>query len=442
MFPSDRCCRLRPVTTSIAAAPALSRLAGQISERTSIELFAGGGGLALGLHRAGFRHVAVNELDVRSLETLRANYASATRPVRKRWPLLEGDVRAQPWSRYRDQVTLLAGGAPCQPFSIGGVHRGDEDPRNLWPAFIDVTRRVRPLAVLGENVRGLTRAAFVPYLDYICDRLSAPHLGPEDNEGWRDHHERLLACLAADDVPHDERYLVDRRVLLAADYGIPQLRYRLMIVAFRADLGVDWDYDADWGERWVWPAQTHSREALMAELEDGAYWSHHGLGARPYDVPPSKRKAVDEARDRLRGRGSVERWQTLRDALSGLPDPVEGREHPSINAHVGIPGARLYPGHSGNDLDWPAKTIKAGVHGVPGGEHVILLDDGGHRYMTVRETARVQTFPDRWKFNGPRSEASRQIGNAVPVRLGTIMGKRISKSLDDAATKLQREAER
>ena len=113
-----------------------------------------------------------------------------------------------------------------------------------------------------------------------------------------------------------------------------------------------------------------------------------------------------------------------------LPEPEDGVESPKIKHHVGIPGARLYKGHSGNPLDWPAKTIKAGVHGVPGGEHVICLDNGGHRYMTVRECARVQTFPDPWVFKGPRSEASRQIGNAVPVRLARIMGKAIAASLE------------
>jgi len=100
--------------------------------------------------------------------------------------------------------------------------------------------------------------------------------------------------------------------------------------------------------------------------------------------------------------------------------------------HVGIPGARLYKGHSGNPLDWQAKTIKAGVHGVPGGEHVVLLDDGTHRYLTVRECARVQTFPDDWHFKGPRSEASRQIGNAVPVRLAKIMGTAVMGAIQDA----------
>jgi DNA (cytosine-5)-methyltransferase 1 len=101
--------------------------------------------------------------------------------------------------------------------------------------------------------------------------------------------------------------------------------------------------------------------------------------------------------------------------------------------HVAIPGARLYKGHTGNALDWPAKTIKAGVHGVPGGEHIVLLDGGGQRYLTVRECARVQTFPDSWTFSGPRSEASRQIGNAVPPMLAHVVGLRIAETLENAS---------
>lgn len=399
--------------------------------RTSIELFAGGGGMALGLHEAGFRHIAVNEIDERSLGTLRANHASASRPVRNRWPLLEGDVRSQAWDRYAGQVTLLAGGAPCQPFSIGGVHRGDEDPRNLWPAFIDVVRRVRPLAVLGENVRGLAREAFRPYLDYICDRLAMPHLVPYDGESWQEHHARLRVAIEHRDSPPDERYVVDRRVVLAADYGVPQLRYRLFVVAFRADLAVEWDECAPYGARWSWPEATHSREALLVTQVDGSYWDEHGIAPQPVSVPKSRIRAVEEARERLRA-GEIERWRTLRDALRGLPEPVNGQECPGWNFHVGVPGARIYKGHSGNRLDWPAKTIKAGVHGVPGGEHVVLLDNGEYRYLTVRECARVQTFPDSWVFVGPRSEASRQIGNAVPVALARVMGRRILASLDAA----------
>lgn len=423
------------VTTLAELAPAAdSRVLAEA--RTSVELFTGGGGLALGLHEAGFRHIAVNERDERSLDTLRANFASPTRDDRDRWPLLPGDARSQPWDDYASEATLVAGGAPCQPFSIGGVHRGDEDERNLWPTFIDVVHRVKPLAALGENVRGLAREAFRPYLDYICDRLSAPGLTPEDDESWQEHDARLRDALFNEDVPPEERYLVDRRVIVAADYGVPQLRYRLFIVAFRADLEVSWDHEAPYEERWDWPTPTHSRDGLIAALEDGSYWSEHGLKRRPSPVSKSRRRAVDKARE-----DGATRWRTLRDALSGnlgygdyspLPAPRAGREAKGFNFHVGIPGARLYKGHSGNSLDWPAKTIKAGVHGIPGGEHVALLDDGSHRYLTVRECARVQTFPDWWKFEGPRTEASRQIGNAVPVHLATIMGTHVGDTIDTA----------
>jgi DNA (cytosine-5)-methyltransferase 1 len=405
-------------------------------DRTSVELFTGGGGLALGLHEAGFRHLAVNEKDERSLSTLKANYASNSLPGNDRWPLLAGDAREQPWDDYAGTATLVAGGAPCQPFSIGGVHRGDEDERNLWPTFIDVVRRVKPLAAIGENVRGLARESFRPYLDYICDRLSAPGLAPEGNESWQEHDARLRTALSEDDIQADERYLVDRRVVLAADYGVPQLRYRLFIVAFRADLEVSWDPEAPYGKRWNWPTSTHSADALIAALEDGSYWDEHGLKSRKFTVPKSRRKAVDEAREKR-----TARWRTLRDALVGnlgygayqpLPSPRNGRETAGFNFHVGIPGARLYKGHSGNQLDWPAKTIKAGVHGIPGGEHIALLDNRKHRYLTIRECARVQTFPDWWTFEGPRTEASRQIGNAVPVHLATVMGNHVGETIDRA----------
>lgn len=428
------------MTTSAPPAPARA-LQVLATQPTSIELFSGGGGLALGLHDAGFRHVAVNERDTRSLETLKANHASAERHERERWPVVPGDVRSLGWERYAGQATILAGGAPCQPFSLGGVHGGDEDERNLWPAFIDVARQVKPLALIGENVRGLTRPKFLPYLDYICDRLSAPALAPEAGESWQEHDARLRDALEHEDVPDRERYLVDRRVLLAADYGVPQLRHRLFIVAFRGDLGLEWDDEAPYGARWEWPAPTHSKDCLLADLADGAYWHEHGLDPRPCEIPASRRKAAEAARA-----AGLARWRTLRDALTGrlgygsfkpLPTPLDGQQHPNFNFHVGIPGARLYQGHSGNSLDRPAKTIKAGVHGVPGGEHIVLLDDGSHRYLTVRECARVQTFPDSWTFKGPRSEASRQIGNAVPVRLAKIMGAHVLDSIAHAVQDLE-----
>ena len=225
-------------------------------------------------------------------------------------------------------------------------------------------------------------------------------------------------------------------MIVAADYGVPQLRYRLFIVAFRADIGVPWDHEAPYGERWDWPAPTHSQDALLAALEDGSYWAEHGLKPRPHQIPSSRRSAVAMARE-----DGLTRWRTLRDALTGklgygdyrpLPPPKDGEEAKGFDFHIGVPGARLYKGHSGNPLDWPAKTIKAGVHGIPGGEHIALLDDGRHRYLTIRECARVQTFPDSWTFKGPRTEASRQIGNAVPVHLAKIMRTHVGETIDRA----------
>ena len=397
--------------------------------------------MALGLHEAGFQHLAVNELDDRSVETLRANFADPQLPEDQRWPLFPGDVRQQGWDVFDGQIALCAGGVPCQPFSLGGVHRGETDHRNLWPAFIEVVKETRPKAVLGENVRGLARPAFLPYLDYICDWLSVPSVSPVPGEGWLEHHQRLRRVTG--EIPGDERYRVDRRVVCAADYGVPQLRYRLFVVAFREDQIEEWDAAAPYGERWSWPERTHSREALLDAQRVGSYWDAHGLDSRPLDKVGSGGRG---SRSNGSGQSSVDGvlpWRTLRDALSGgldegglspLPEPVDGEESPDFTFHIGIPGARLYKGHTGNSLDWPAKTIKAGVHGVPGGEHVVLLDDGTHRYLTVRECARVQTFPDWWSFMGPRSEASRQIGNAVPVRLARIMGEHIAGMLEHDAT--------
>ena len=113
----------------------------------------------------------------------------------------------------------------------------------------------------------------------------------------------------------------------------------------------------------------------------------------------------------------IERWRTVRDALRGLPEPVDYVEHPSVLNHIGNPGARAYPGHTGSPLDEPAKTLKAGDHGVPGGENMLRRPDGTVRYFTVREAARLQGFPDTYRFSGAWTECLRQLGNAVPVDL-------------------------
>jgi DNA (cytosine-5)-methyltransferase 1 len=382
----------------------------------SIELFAGAGGLALGVHEAGFRHLLVNELNRHACNTLRTNVATdlESESEGESWPLLAGDVATIDWHSFAGRVDLLAGGAPCQPFSLGGRHLGDQDGRNLFPQVFRALRELRPRAFLLENVRGLLRESFRPYFEYILDQLHEPYRSPKAREPWERHKARLERRNGRSVGSESDRYTVYFKLVNAADYGLPQNRHRVLIVGFREDLGVNW----------AWPQQSHSQDALLLAQLDGSYWEEHLIP--PQGIP----SLSDAKRRRLAQIEPAEaRWLTLRDALEGLPEPVDGQEHPAIANHVGVPGARLYAGHTGNRLDWPAKTVKAGVHGVPGGEHVLIRSDGSHRYLTVRECARLQGFPDSYTFAGSRSEAMRQIGNAVPVPLGRLIATQIADKL-------------
>jgi DNA (cytosine-5)-methyltransferase 1 len=390
---------------------------------TSIELFTGGGGLAWAMHEASFQHLLVNEIDHRACETLRINVAADLNPQHAGpdqptdlWPLYEEDVDRVDFGPWAGRVDVVAGGVPCQPWSLGGAHKGYDDPRNLWPQLFRCIRETRPKAVIAESVRGLLRPSFSPYYQYILRELEAPFEERVEGEDWRDHNKRLQKILGAD-RDASERYDVWCLPVNAADYGIPQVRQRVFVIAFRKDLGLG---------GWKPPRATHSETNLLAAQNDGTYWEEHGVSPRP-----------ELARGSV---GTVEvqkkRWQTLRDATTDLPEPLGSRvEHPDWIHHYGWPGARHYPGHTPNDLDRPAKTVKAGVHGVPGGETVVQLDDGGIRYMTVREVARVMTFPDSWRLAGPRGEQMRQLGNAVPVRLGRVMADAVAQALRKAALK-------
>jgi len=395
--------------------PSLSSQQDFVSEvGTSIELFSGGGGLALAMHRAGFQHLLLNEYEPRACATLRANVATDARQttlpleeVDDRWPLIEGDVRGIDFNPWLGAVDAVAGGVPCQPFSLGGIHRGPLDERNLWPELLRCVRETRPRAILAENVKGLLRPSFKPYWDYVLREIAAPFEQRVDDEAWQDHDKRLRKSEA---TPGDlsERYDVHYTLVNAADYGVPQVRWRVFVVAFRRDLGINWSF----------PAQTHSWASLAGALQGVGYWEQHGVARRADAVPGS---VSDE--------DGLPRWQTVRDAVGDLPEPVERQEFRGFLHHMGWPGARIYKGHEPNALDRPAKTVKAGVHGVPGGESVLRRDDGSIRYLTVREVARLMTFPDEWRLVGPRGEQMRQLGNAVPVRLGEVMTKAVADAL-------------
>lgn len=155
---------------------------------------------------------------------------------------------------------------------------------------------------------------------------------------------------------------------------------------------------------------------LYDQWVTGEYWETHRVAKRHRPERPEKMEKKLAALRELDPSTLVSPWQTVRDAIADLPDP-ESKAAQSIQAHRFQPGARSYPGHTGSPLDEPAKALKAGDHGVPGGENMLRRPGGSVRYFTVRECARIQTFPDEFIFDGTWGEVMRQLGNAVPVRL-------------------------
>lgn len=386
----------------------------------AIELFAGAGGLGLGISRAGFAPSEIVEWDRWCCDTIRENRRLGTSGI-EGWPEpIEGDVRAVDFRGHEDKIDLVSGGPPCQPFSLGGKHRGHADDRDMWPEAVRAVRETRPRAFVFENVKGLTRATFATYLAYILHQLTHPEVARAKGEGWADHMARLERHHTAGSR-EGLRYNVVHRVLNAANHGVPQRRERVVFVGFRADLGIEWAF----------PEESHSIDALLwSQRRSNNYWERHRVAKRDrtMDVRVHNRAMALLAKPRQKP------WITVRDAIGDLPDP----EHQvGVNArfpdHRFQAGARSYPGHTGSPLDEPAKTLKAGVHGVPGGENMLCRGDGTVRYFSVRESARLQTFPDSYRFHGSWSETMRQLGNAVPVRLAQVIGENVAKRLRAAA---------
>lgn len=394
------------------AAPAADAGPTAVARPTSVELFAGAGGLALGCQRAGFDATVTAEWDAHACNTLRGNKERGN-ALASGWDVHEGDVRDFDWSSLEDTVDLVAGGPPCQPFSAGGLGRAAADERNMFPATANIVAELRPKAFILENVRGLTRKAFADYYEYIQRQLAMPEVTAMHGERWEQHLVRLRRAVAQG-AHHGLAYDVVATLVNAADYGVPQQRHRVFIVGLRRDLNIPWEF----------PAPTHSKDALLHEQWiSGAYWEEH-------EVAKSQRPSRPRTRilDVLDDACPSARWQTVRDALLGLPTPTS---HPSLEDlnHVRQPGARTYKGHTGSPWDWPAKAIKAGGHGVPGGENMLRHLNGAVRYFTVRESARIQTFPDDYELCGSWGEAMRQLGNAVPVRLAETVAHSVHSAL-------------
>ncbi|MDO8753325.1 MAG: DNA cytosine methyltransferase, partial [Anaerolineales bacterium] len=225
-------------------------------------------------------------------------------------------------------------------------------------------------------------------------------------------HESHMGRLEARRAPA----LYDVVVVLvnAADYGAPQKRHRVIVAGLRKDFGV----------RLTPPKPTHSRESLLwDQWVTGEYWKRHGISSPSEKLMLSSDRAVVSRLKENLFEPTEKPWVTVRDALMGLGEP-NGKSN-----HIFQPGARIYPGHTGSPLDQPAKALKAGDHGVPGGENMMVLDNGAVRYFSIRESARLQGLPDTYEFPRSWSESMRQLGNAVPSQLSEAVGRWMASNL-------------
>ncbi|MBZ0272915.1 DNA cytosine methyltransferase [bacterium] len=382
----------------------------------SVELFAGAGGLALGMKNAGFNHALLVERDHSACETFRQNRAHYS-GQKSRWPLREHDVSEIDYAKLRN-IYVVSGGPPCQPFSLGGKHRGFMDKRDMFPEAVRAIRELRPRAFIFENVKGLLRQTFASYFEYILLQLTHPSFKRRASEGWSEHRDRLEKHQTS--RRGRSEYNVVFRLLNAADFGVPQRRERVFIVGFRSDLGI----------RWSFPEGTHSEAVLFrSQWISGEYWENHRI---PGKFRPTLTDRIRIRVEKLSRNPALEfgkkPWRTVRDAIHDLPDPEKTSRNDYLN-HTFVPGARIYRGHTGSPFDEPAKTLKAGDHGVPGGENMLARADGSVRYFTVREAARLQTFPDTYEFPVVWTESMRQLGNAVPVALSETIATSVAKTL-------------
>ncbi|MBR7791167.1 DNA (cytosine-5-)-methyltransferase [Undibacterium sp. FT147W] len=329
-----------------------------------LELFAGAGGLAIGMERAGFESVLLNELDKHACNTLRKN--------RPDWNVVEGDISKISFTQYRDQIDILSGGFPCQSFSYAGKQLGFEDTRGtLFYEFARAVRETNPKVLLGENVRGLL------------------------------NHDNGETLKTISNIIRDLGYtLVEPHVLKAMFYQVPQKRERLFLVGIRNDL-------AD-KVKFAWPSSYKRILTMRDALKKGELY--------PCDVPTSEGQTYPKRKAEILK--MVPPGGYWRD----LPDNIQ-REYMMKSYYLG-------GGKTGmaRRLSWdePSLTLTC----APAQKQTERCHPEETRPLTVREYARIQTFPDDWQFAGPVSAQYKQIGNAVPVNLAHAMGRALVRLLN------------
>ncbi len=315
-----------------------------MTELSCLEICAGAGGQALGLEMAGFSHTAAVEIEPEACETLRLNRPS--------WTTIEGDVRTIRGRDYRG-VDLLAGGVPCPPFSMAGHQFGSNDDRDLFPEALRLVREAKPAAVMLENVRGLAGRRFSAYREAIIRQLEA--------SGYR----------------------AEWRLLQAADFAVPQLRPRFILIAMRPRTL----------RRFEWPTGGAERTTVGEALKD---------------------LMADQ------GWPGADRWAAGANRIA--PTLVGGsRKHG---------GPDLGPTRARNE--W----LNLGVDGRGIADAVPTADDPIDFVprLTLRMAARIQGFPDSWQFAGRKTATYRQIGNAFPPPVAHALGTAVAEALRGSPT--------
>ena len=330
---------------------------------TSIELFAGAGGLALGLEKAGFEAVALNEIDKDACQTLRAN--------RPKWNVIEGSITDIEFALYKG-IDFISGGFPCQAFSYAGKKMGFEDTRGtLFFEFARAIKECQPRLFLGENVRGLLK-----------------------HDGGR-----TLATIQS--VLTELGYtLIPPKVLKAIFYRVPQKRERLIIVGIRNDLVKHAPF--------LWPSPYHKILALQDALKAGELYST--------DVPPSVGQHYPKRK---------------REIMEHVPAGGYWRDLPDdLQREYMLKSYYLSGGKTGmaRRLSWDSPSLTLTC--APAQKQTERCHPEETRPLTVREYARIQTFPDEWEFKGSLSSQYKQIGNAVPVNLALAIGRSLIATLN------------
>lgn len=306
----------------------------------SIEICAGAGGQALGLEMAGFKHIALVEYEKKYCETLKKN--------RPEWNIICKDVKNFSGKPYRNKIDLLAGGVPCPPFSVAGKQLGSDDERDLFPEALRLIEEINPKAVMLENVRGFLDPTFKDYRESILKRID--ELG----------------------------YNVQIKLLNASDYGVPQLRPRIVIVGIRKDVQGKFSYPLPTSEKVKTVGETLLDLMKKNHWQNANEWAKQASTIAPTIVGGSKKH--------------------------GGPDlgPIRARK---AWAQLGVDG-------KGIANEAPEKDFE----GMP--------------RLTPRMIARIQGFPDTWNFGDKKTAACRMIGNAFPPPVAKAVGEEIRKVLE------------